>query len=261
MTTILTACLLVPAGGPAYAGDDISEISGEAADRYKRGRQLYTEGDYEASARELRRAYDQAPYPLLLYNIALAEWRAGQLSRALETARRADEADLPESVEDKNRAMIRGLETRLTAADVADQIPEPTSTADPPQDPAPPPEPDRGLGAAGWTGIGLSTLGVAALGGALWVDRRMARTFDDYRRAAREDRAEYERLNQQLKRDKRFGLGLLGVGVATAGVGAILLVTDLAASPERRAETRSSWRVTLVPTRDPGALLRLRWRP
>jgi len=267
------AWLVLLTGDIGYAGEDISEISGEAADHYKRGRELYSSGDYAASARALRRAYDQAEatYPLILYNIALAEWRAGQHTRALETARRADEADLPESVIDKNRAMIRGLETRRTAATVAD-APQPTRRVSKPPDtepPSPDPEPTddgrAGFGPGGWTGVGLATLGAASLGTAIWMDRRMARKFGDYRAAARHRRLDdYNRLNRELKRDKRLGLALLGAGVVTTGLGVYLIGTNASGSTTEATADSSAPEMTLLPTAGPervGALIRLRWRP
>ena len=274
LAVAIAISLFFGASAPLRAEDDISEISGEAAEHYKRGRELYSAGKYDESARELRRAYDRAPYSLLLYNIALAEWRAGNLSRALETAERADEADLPEGVEHKNRAMIRGLETRLTAATLAglagasQQLASHESPSPDGETPPSRPDADQGaaMGAPGWIGVGLSTLGAASIGGAIWIDRRMANKFDDYRRAAREARDEYERLNTELKRDQRIGLALLGAGVVSTGVGAVLIATDLIGPsetpPDSRHTEQTAHRVRLVPAPTPGgigALFRLHW--
>lgn len=265
----------VPADG--RAGDGISEISGEAADHYRRGQQLYSEGKYEESARELRRAYDRASYPLLLYNIALAEWRAGRLVRALETASRAEDVGLPQGIVPKNRALVRGLETRLRAAEVADRAARAAASADASSattsspaasDNAPTSSSTDGLGAGGWTGIGLTTAGLGALGGALWVDRRMATKFDSYRRAARNRRLdEYNRLNRELKQQRTTGLVLLGTGAVATGVGAYLLLHHgLGSGGTRPARTRNSRlpRMRLAPSAGPdhlGAMLRIRWTP
>ncbi|MCS6858605.1 MAG: tetratricopeptide repeat protein [Sandaracinaceae bacterium] len=51
---------------------------------FEEGRRLFQSGDFSASARAFRRAYLLSPRPGLLYNLALAELRAGNDALALE---------------------------------------------------------------------------------------------------------------------------------------------------------------------------------
>lgn len=65
----LVGALVAPGPLAAAPAPDRQAVA-EATDRYKRGIKLYQEGDYPASLAEFRRAYELAPAPQVLFNIA-----------------------------------------------------------------------------------------------------------------------------------------------------------------------------------------------
>jgi len=199
-----------------------ADVSNEAETHYKRGVKLYQEGDYDEAVKELREAYALTPAPMLLYNIAMAEWRSGDLKAALEAGNRANSEGVPEAIRPKLAARLRAFESIRSGRDVA---------IDRSRAAGPEPRTDRsggrreGLGAQGWVGISLAAGGMAALGGALGIDRHLASESEEFERiAARGDENAYTRKYKQIVRRQRTGLTLWGVGVVATSVGVGLLV-------------------------------------
>src|SRR5262245_36043795 len=61
------------ATGPARAdGNPTPEARAEARSRFDRGIQLFEEGNAAVALSEFKRAYEIAPHPTVLYNLALA---------------------------------------------------------------------------------------------------------------------------------------------------------------------------------------------
>lgn len=60
----------------------------EARGHFQRGGQLYQDGDWEHAIAEFRQAHELWPNPVILFNLAQAYRRDGQLSQAIETFHR-----------------------------------------------------------------------------------------------------------------------------------------------------------------------------
>ncbi len=59
--------------------------SGDAAEHFRRGKELYDEGDFQASLIEFKRAYDKAPDYRVLFNIGQVQYQLGDYASAMET--------------------------------------------------------------------------------------------------------------------------------------------------------------------------------
>jgi tetratricopeptide (TPR) repeat protein len=224
---------------PAGAEDRIPELTGEAAELYKRGRRQYREQNYDEAAQTLREAYRQFDHPLLLYNIALAEWRAGSYEQALRTARRADYAGIPPAFRPKVSGLTGGLRVRTRAEDLVSRSGDARNEREygTGQERS---LTRSGLSTMGWTGVTLGSLGFGAVAGAVWMDRRVANLESDFRRARRSsDPERYRALQDRIVREQWIGRTLLGVGTALGVVGGYLIVRDVS-SPPRSDRTRDS---------------------
>lgn len=252
---------------PSVGGssEPAEEITGEAARRYQEGRAFYRDEQYAKAARRMREALEIADHPLLFYNAALAEWRAGRFAGALELANRAERRRLSEKVDVKNSGLRRGLERRLRAADIAERMQDVARVGEPPTDPV---RPDPGgLTGWGWGGIAGLALGVGGLSGAIWIDRRLTRKSDRLRSAANQyELDKFERLRSEVRTEKRVGLGLLGGGIVFTGVGGYLLVHDLldsrSSKTDRRPPSPDSSEFVVRPSWGPqrfGVQCRLSW--
>lgn len=87
---LLGATRLVSAAPPASgrasnASSPSSAAAGEASDHFKRGLQLFDEGDYALALVEFDRAYQLAPNYRALYNIALVHVQLGRYADAART--------------------------------------------------------------------------------------------------------------------------------------------------------------------------------
>jgi len=235
----IAGLLWVGAPERGYAKPEAPQLSGKTAELYHAGQVLYAEGNYEAAVRKLRRAYRQNAHPMLLYNLALAQWRAGRLSEALESARLLDESSLPKVTTVKKRALVRGLEVRERVETVADRTAAATAEeAKSRSESQPAPraeqtdEKERSrlsprVRRERWAGGLLLGVGGLALGGTIWIDRRLAGLFEDYRRAGRRGRpAEYRRLQTRIEREQRVAVGVFAGGLAAVGVGTYLAVRN-----------------------------------
>jgi hypothetical protein len=86
---VLVAVVLVALAAPARAADPPRDArKAEAAERYDRGMALLEEGDNAGALAELRRVYELAPHPQVLYNLGLLYAAMG---RPVEAARALDE--------------------------------------------------------------------------------------------------------------------------------------------------------------------------
>jgi hypothetical protein len=74
-----------PPPAPPSAPSTAPPADGEAATRFKRGLQLFDEGDYTLALVEFERAYQLAPNYRALYNIALVNMQLGRYADATRT--------------------------------------------------------------------------------------------------------------------------------------------------------------------------------
>ncbi|MCP4676500.1 MAG: hypothetical protein GY854_13500 [Deltaproteobacteria bacterium] len=85
LTSCVIACLLVTAF--EIRADEKSEdqaVRERAKEYFERGEILYDAGEYSKAAQAFILAYELAPHPLVLANIAMAYDRAGKATRAVE---------------------------------------------------------------------------------------------------------------------------------------------------------------------------------
>lgn len=263
----LVALLSVDTTQTAHAQDGSPELTGEAADLYTDGRKQYERGKYERAADTLRRAYDAFEHPILLYNIALADWRSGSYDRALRVARRAQSRGISQELRPNVDGMIRGLEAHQRVEDIADRSAEASRTGRTASRRGG--AGSRGVSAVTWAGVTMGVLSATSFGGAIWMDRRVASLEGELQSARRSpDRSRYQNLNDRITRTQRTGLVFLGSGVVLLGTGTFLLVSELTTesgpfaseSAQRSDETRPRHAPRLHPVVHPrGFALHLLW--
>jgi tetratricopeptide (TPR) repeat protein len=178
---------------PTPKADPSDEDLERATELFENGKELYSEGSYDAAIAAFRRAYQASGDPVLLYNIALAHDRAGRYDEAIEYfgyyrafAPASERKALAEKVEslrkrklrEQSDAAARGEDPDAPPDDLGDDDRGPATDPEPVTDPTPPPPgptdtaPQKPLfGPAEWTlsalalvGAGVGTgLGIAAL--------------------------------------------------------------------------------------------------
>jgi tetratricopeptide (TPR) repeat protein len=175
----LLAAGLATAGTTARAADASRDNLADARQAYDEGTRYYSLGEYEAAVKAFRRAYELAPAPALLFDIAQAHRLAGDCERALEAYRhfiRLDPASDHRADADANMAVLQakcGEPSHTAAARVA----EPPRVA---QASAPPivtpllfsPPSSRRFVAIRALLIGGAAVGVAAAVTYFWNDAR-----------------------------------------------------------------------------------------
>jgi tetratricopeptide (TPR) repeat protein len=124
----LLAAALLPA---QLAAQPAKRRQAEARRQYQRGAALFKQGKHDAAIAAYQAAYDLAPRPALLFNIARAHHEAGRREEALEHYRRYLEAEPGGAVAAEAREYAATLERELS--------PPPPAAAPPPEVAAPPP--------------------------------------------------------------------------------------------------------------------------
>jgi hypothetical protein len=76
------AAATAPAAGEAGAAQPSPEATKEAGQRYERGLELYSEGDYGLAVIEFERAYELVPNYRVLYNIGQVRIQLGRYAKA-----------------------------------------------------------------------------------------------------------------------------------------------------------------------------------
>ncbi len=211
---------------------------------FETGADLYYDEKYEEAIAEFEAGHALIPNAIFLYNISLAYERMGETEKALQKAEEAEEmGGLSEQERVSNRARIAALQRTTTATELAETRRTPS--------------PLVRFTHWGWIGSGLVAGGLLALAGTLSVDAALSDDVDAYRDAAQSgNRAEYDRLADDIKRRQTGGRVLFFLGTAGVIGGTGLIVYDLMFNPNNRpAETPQ---VALIPGRG-GASLQLRW--
>lgn len=193
---------------------DFSSLLDDALEHYEKGR-------YAEAIRSFKAAYDIDPKPNLLYNIARSHEKALEREAAIVAYRRfidlpGTTAELRAKALDAIEALEREREARSRAALSRAPAPQPAAEN---VSVARPPEPRSR--AAEWTLIGGGAV-VAAVGGVFGI---LALEDERALEQARNDRSplvERERLSSST-RDKALAADvLIGVGAASAVIGALL---------------------------------------
>lgn len=239
---------LAPAVGTAESLEE--GLSDQAAEHYQNGRDAYENGKYTEAAEQLRKAYSLSPEPLLLYNLALAEWKGGDVEQARATALRASDEGLPDAIETRNSGRVAAFGRIATVRELVGDSEQRAKA-------------ERGAGGArgggsrgrgrtpqrasrfgtpGWVGVGLLGAGAAGLGVAGWLDAEVSNAVNRARtQEARGNTDEAERIyNEEVEPKQTTGLVFLASGAALAVGGITMIVVDWTTGPSgERAGHRS----------------------
>jgi len=123
-----------PAGGaPAQQAEPTKEAKEEASRRFKRGIELFGEGDYRAALIEFRRAYELAPNYNVLYNIGNVYFQLQDYANALVSFEKYL-AEGGANIDGKRRADvekdIEKLRTRVARVEIVTSVPDADVTVD-----------------------------------------------------------------------------------------------------------------------------------
>ncbi len=105
--------LLLSVGVPCYA-DDPKAAEHEAAERsFARGKELYEQGSFAQAIESFQAAYDNAPHPSALFNIARCHENLGDAAAALEYYRRAlASPEIDAALRDNAKRRVADIERR-----------------------------------------------------------------------------------------------------------------------------------------------------
>lgn len=122
-----------PSAGPttnsaagAATGPANDQAGEEASTRFKRGLQLFDEGDYTLALVEFERAYSLAPNYRALYNIALVNVQLGRYadaSRTFEQYLHDGASAIPQSRRDEVAKTLQELKLRTAIVDISTNVP------------------------------------------------------------------------------------------------------------------------------------------
>jgi tetratricopeptide (TPR) repeat protein len=135
LALVTATAVLVPDSAQAQ-----DETDDRAKEMYQNGADLYNEGRYEEAIVAWEEAYRLSNRPKILFNIANAYERMGDIQKALDQLFRYKiyaKADEREQIERR----IRMLEARLDETPAPDPVPKPDPVRDPVGDPSPAPVP------------------------------------------------------------------------------------------------------------------------
>lgn len=112
-------------GAPATTGPANEQAGEEASTRFKRGLQLFDEGDYTLALVEFERAYSLAPNYRALYNIALVNVQLGRYadaSRTFEQYLHDGASAIPQSRRDEVAKTLEELKLRTATVDISTNV-------------------------------------------------------------------------------------------------------------------------------------------
>ncbi|WP_146618165.1 hypothetical protein [Lujinxingia litoralis] len=257
--SVLLLCGLL--ASPAAAQNTPDELAQQYFDE---GAGFFIEGNYARAILSFRRAYEQRPDPMILYNMSLAHSRLGNHREAYQTILATQRMEgLPDQARVRVDARVDALHVVVTAEALAPEMAEALARkaeADQHSEearaalPAPPPlqHANAGMGLVGWAGVGTTVVGAGLLTGALLIDRGLSSDLEAYQQAADQGRLDdYRRLRSDIESRASTGRILLysGAGAAVLGLGMwVFGVTaaegpaeiDLAFSPDGSGMVRFS---------------------
>jgi tetratricopeptide (TPR) repeat protein len=238
-------------GLPSVAlGQSDEEVSVKQA--YKMGMTHYKKGEFEEAITDFRKALDQQPHPVLIYNLSQSYVRIGEWEKAVKYADMAQElgGKLDERTATQNVATGLAGRVVLSAEDNAPEIAEaepgaskpqastsPDKKTEPSEPTSPPPETagKGGFGGLGWVGAGTAAAGAGLLAGALVVDIGLASDFE----ALEEGTASNpDSLRADMKSRQTTGQILLYAGAGAAALGTTLLILELTGGESKPQSAR-----------------------
>lgn len=130
--TLLGIALLAPPAGSQPASDPkaaqpTKEARAEAGTRFRKGSELFNEGDYQAALIEFRRAYELAPTYQVLYNIGQVYFQLLDYANALTSFERylTEGGDkVADKRKDEVKREIEKLRARIATLDITTTPPE-----------------------------------------------------------------------------------------------------------------------------------------
>jgi tetratricopeptide (TPR) repeat protein len=214
--------------------DEEAERAQKAKEVFDRGMEHYVEEDYTKAIVDFKRAHDLYPSATLLYNIAMARMNQGKSEKAAKVAREALEFDgepLPDDSRAQARAVVDGSGLVASARTLADASASDDSTG---TAAAPPPKTDEStgsdgtLGPLGWSGIGMSAVGVAGLVGIPIVANNYDQQVERLERLSTgPSRPAFREQQNKVESTRQNGRLLSVAAPAVTAVGAGLLAVDL----------------------------------
>lgn len=273
-TRFIALATLVSALSPAVAhAQSDRERAGE---HYKAGLKAAFAADYGEAIFQFKQGYALDPNGRFPYNLAIVNIKVGKFDEAIRYAREAEERDedLDEDLRAKNSARLRALELRQRALSTAGAIKDSTTQAAAEicgdgldndangrtdcADPAcamlpacgatPPPAGREGIGAVGWSGVGLAVAGVGLMGSSLYFNSKLRDLKNEDGTIPAENRDE-------AVRAQTIGLITLGSGGLLALVGTGMFVYALGS----RSSGDEGAALELAPTPG-GARVDMTWR-
>lgn len=125
--SLLVFAAAVPAVPVASAQQPSAKSLAEARTRYEKGKQLYSEGAFDAALAELQRSYELAPSYKILYNIALVQRARNDFAGCLHAYEKylADGGkELATSRKQDVQKEIDTLKTLVARADIKTSVPD-----------------------------------------------------------------------------------------------------------------------------------------
>jgi len=218
LAVVLGAASLLVAATASAQGHERARALFEA------GRVAVSEGDYEGALRYFTEAYELSERPRLLFNMANAADRLRDDERALALYQQYLEA-LPEA-ENADYVNAR-IDALLTAQRNHTEAPAPEPEPEPEPEPVvePEPEPEPASSEPPVAGIAVTAAGGAfALTGAILLGVGAAERGNVDGAPVGSTWSEYEGSHETANTLTPIGAALLGVGVAAAAVGIVLIV-------------------------------------
>lgn len=247
----LLALLILNWGAPARAQDSDNAAAITAAQRhFDQGVAAYQNEDYAHALEEFNQAYAQIPAAIFLYNSARVAEKLEKYDESLKFAELAQaevERPLPDSLVEKNTALIESLKQRIAQIDAAakakDDQATPTRFAhrEPsgiqPEVPAAqsPTPTDEGWSVLRYSGGGVALLGLGLIGTSLYVNTDANQQIDEL--STVDDPTDYNRRIDAIEEQQFTGKVLLFSGIATVAVGGALIAWDLLRPAEHAAAT------------------------
>lgn len=146
----IVLCVLIFASSSVFA--DTAETY------YEQANEAFRTKDYTRAISLWRQSYDLAPKPILLYNIAVAHGKTGNIQEAIRNAELAELQGLSGENAVKNRSRIIAFRTAISAQTVKPSEVQVREIVRPPERTEPPSN-------AGWVVIGATSLGLSAIAG------------------------------------------------------------------------------------------------
>lgn len=261
---------VVFAPGAAHADDD-----GERSREYfEQGAEFFFEGRYGRALVEFRRAYRLNPHPMIRYNKALTHFRLENYEDARDHGQALMESgELPDDESVRNAGRTQALSVMLSTRTVGDDIADARDeeqrrhaereqrhieaadeasrlgrhvghradrmTArlhDADEALASIDEADSDMGALGWTGVGMTGAGAAALTYALVLQLQLNDRIEAYETAADDgDRDQFDTLRTEIETKTRNGQIALYSGAGLAALGTTLWLVGRSSSSSESA--------------------------